>query len=59
ALVQHHIPTEIHIFEKGGHGLSLGTRLTGSADGSWTQSEVAVWPQLVHTWMESWIAGAR
>jgi len=54
-LVSHHIPTEFHLFEKGGHGLSLANRLTGSADGGWTEAAVAVWPQLVHAWMENWV----
>ncbi|MCD8014571.1 MAG: alpha/beta hydrolase [Lachnospiraceae bacterium] len=55
ALVEHHISTEFHLFERGGHGLSLANRLTGSADGGWTEQAVAVWPQLVHAWMENWV----
>ncbi|MCD7737024.1 MAG: alpha/beta hydrolase [Lachnospiraceae bacterium] len=58
-LVRHHVPVEFHLFEKGGHGLSLANRLTGSTGGSpkeaAAEKAVAVWPQLVHNWMESWI----
>lgn len=55
ALVEHHIPTEFHLFEQGDHGMSIANRLTGSTEGSWTERAVAVWPQLVHAWMENWV----
>lgn len=57
ALVKHHIPVEFHMFEKGGHGLSLSNRLTKSAGGSENQPATAKWIELVHNWMEGWIAG--
>lgn len=52
ALVSHHIPVEFHMFEKGGHGLSLANRLTLSASGFGIQPGCEKWMELVHQWME-------
>lgn len=41
ALQSHHIPAELHVFEKGGHG--WGLRKHG---------EVAIWPRLAHDWLQ-------
>jgi len=41
ALQSHHIPAELHVFEKGGHG--WGLRKHG---------EVAIWPHLAHDWLQ-------
>lgn len=57
-LVKNHIPTEFHMFEKGGHGLALANRLTMTADGSSIAAAAAEWIHLVHTWLEEWIAAA-
>ena len=54
ALVKQHIPTEFHIFEKGGHGLSLANRLT-NCTGHGPERAVEAWMPLVHQWMENWI----
>lgn len=54
-LVKHHIPTEFHMFEKGGHGLSLANRLTNNS-GHGTERSAGAWISLVHQWMENWIA---
>lgn len=56
-LVRQHIPTEFHMFEKGGHGMALGTRVTQSNFGQGLNEACSVWIQLVHTWMENWIHG--
>lgn len=55
ALVKHHIPTEFHMFEKGGHGLSLANRLTNCV-GNGPERAAGAWISLVHHWMENWIA---
>lgn len=54
-LVKHRIPTEFHMFEKGGHGLSLANRLTNNT-GHGPQCAVQAWVPLVHQWMENWVA---
>ena len=54
-LAAHHIPVELHIFEKGGHGLSLGSRLTCNKDGYGLNPTCGKWLDLVHTWMENWL----
>ena len=54
-LAAHHIPAELHIFEKGGHGLALGSRLTCGRDGYGLNPACQKWIGLVHTWMENWM----
>lgn len=55
ALVKHHIPTELHIFEKGGHGLALANRLTQNHGASMNLPAVAQWIEMAHKWMEGWL----
>ena len=55
ALVQHGIPVEYHIFQKGAHGLALANRLTGSV-GHGPERAASAWIQLVHQWLENWLA---
>lgn len=43
ALLEAGVPTELHVFERGGHG--FGTRGTHGLP-------VAAWPRLLHTWMD-------
>ena len=57
ALVAHHIPVEFHMFEKGGHGLSLANRLTQSASGFGVQPGCEKWMELVHQWMTESLCG--
>ncbi len=52
-LVEKEIPTELHIFEKGNHGLALSNRLTESATGSKGEPSCECWIDLVHTWIEN------
>ncbi len=54
ALVAQKIPVELHIFEKGGHGLALANRLTQGHGGSTIEPAAAEWIEMVHKWMESW-----
>ena len=53
-LVKNHIQTEFHLFEKGGHGLSLANRLTNTT-GHGPECAAGAWIPLVHQWMENWI----
>lgn len=54
ALLEHNIPVEYHIFERGDHGLSLANRLTGCI-GNGPERAAEEWIHLVHRWMENWI----
>lgn len=53
ALLAHHIPVEYHVFEKGGHGLSLANRLSASASGFGEEKGCQCWIELVHRWLEA------
>lgn len=46
------VPTEFHMYPRGGHGLSLANWLTESADGGGVQEECAGWISLCRTWLE-------
>ncbi len=46
------IPTEFHMYPRGGHGLALGTSLTQTSDGNCIRPECASWISLAHTWLE-------
>ncbi len=57
ALAENGVPFEMHVFPRGGHGLSLATALTDSAgDGGMIDADCAVWPQMAADWMlgEKW-----
>lgn len=45
------IETEVHIFAKGEHGLSLANQLTVHTDGSGAEPSCTAWIHLVHTWL--------
>lgn len=49
ALKKHNVPAEIHIYEKGVHGVGLGS------DPKWTKGEksVATWPTRLEEWLKS------
>lgn len=49
-LNKHRIPHELHIFEKGGHGLALAD-ITTSANASQIQPAAAKWAELAHQWL--------
>lgn len=55
ALVQNDIPSEFHMFQRGGHGLSLANRLSQSSSGFGIEPASETWINLVHTWIEEWI----
>lgn len=54
-LVKQKIPTEFHMFEKGGHGLSLANRVTQNPEGYGIDISCKYWTDLVHNWLERWI----
>ncbi len=47
------VSTELHLYAKGGHGLSLANKLTRSRSDDTMQPECTSWVGLVHTWIES------
>ncbi len=51
ALVKAAVPVELHIFPKGGHGLSLASKLVEREDGSGVQEECAGWIHLADKWL--------
>lgn len=50
ALADHHIPFEIHIFEEGSHGLSLGTQATAESVKQ-VSPEIQPWIRLAEKWL--------
>ena len=48
ALLQHHVPYELHIFPEGPHGLSLANKSTGTS-----LPAVQPWIDLSITWLEN------
>lgn len=53
ALIKQGIPVEFHLFEKGGHGLSLANKLTDNLAGQCLQEECQSWVQLAETWLNN------
>lgn len=53
ALRKNQIPTEFHLYPRGGHGLALGNKLTCSGAGKEIQPEVTTWISLVKTFIEN------
>ena len=51
ALAEHKIPFELHVFEKGPHGLGLATQATAAAK-SQMYSDAAKWADLAGCWLE-------
>jgi acetyl esterase/lipase len=52
-LIEHHVPTELHIFPKGPHGMSLATADLDDPDkGRLSDSHVALWFELSVQWLE-------
>ncbi len=50
ALADHKVPFELHIFECGGHGLSLATQATASAK-TQVNADAAKWVSMVDQWL--------
>ena len=49
ALRKHKVPFELHVFEKGQHGLGLGTGWEGHIKG---EPAFEAWPKLCATWLK-------
>lgn len=58
ALAACHVSTEFHMFEKGGHGLSLANKVTLSESGFGIQPGCEKWMELAHQWMERGLPSA-
>ena len=52
-LYKNHIPVEFHMYEKGGHGLSLANEVTNNTRGDCIQKECQNWIQLAETWLKN------
>lgn len=51
ALADHHVPYELHVFESGVHGLSLGDE-TSDDEGQFLNSYAQDWINLALTWLK-------
>ena len=52
ALVEHGIPAEYHVFEKGPHGLSLANKNTDDRNHTMQEPACATWIDLADKWLE-------
>lgn len=52
AMKERHIPLELHIYDRGGHGLSLGNELTMSPEGYAYEEAVHGWLELFVSWLK-------
>ncbi|MBQ8647607.1 MAG: alpha/beta hydrolase [Oscillospiraceae bacterium] len=52
ALLLNHVPVEYHLYEKGGHGLSLANEQTNDLQGQRFQAECQNWVTLAETWLK-------
>ncbi|MCD7783704.1 MAG: alpha/beta hydrolase [Firmicutes bacterium] len=59
ALSAHHIPFELHVFEKGCHGLSLATRETSCGKSDLEAPEVAEWVNFAAGWVRRSVLNFR
>lgn len=53
ALMKKKIPVEFHLYEKGGHGLSLANHITDNVAHTCDQKECQNWIDLVETWLQN------
>ncbi len=53
ALRKSKVSTELHIFQKGVHGLGPATKLVEKPDGSGVQKECECWIDLADTWLDN------
>lgn len=51
AMLKHHRPVEVHMFEEGFHGLSVANE-SSALIGSQVRPEIAAWTELAHTWLK-------
>ena len=55
ALRQHNIPTELHVFAGGAHGIGTAGELTMSSDGYGVVKECECWMDLANAWIKEYI----
>lgn len=48
---KHHIPVELHLYTKGGHGLALADERTMGREGNGIEPECRSWMELAYCWM--------
>ncbi len=53
AMRKANVPCELHIYPRGGHGLSLANKLTLGQSRKENQPECETWIDLAHTWVEN------
>ena len=53
ALMKKKIPVEFHLYEKGGHGLSLANHITDNVAHTCYQKECQNWIDLVEVWLQN------
>lgn len=51
-LAEEKVPSELHIFTKGEHGLALATEETSLPNGKYFQMECAIWVNLFNQWLK-------
>lgn len=54
SLLKNEIPTEYHMFHRGGHGLSLARPSTQGNNGFGVELSCQVWIQMAYQWLEDW-----
>jgi len=54
ALAKYKIPYELHIFQDGGHGLSLANEVTATSEAQ-IINDCAIWFELAATWLKKHI----
>ena len=52
SLRKNNVPFELHLFPKGGHGLSLATLETAAGGEYGIEETVTVWPELCRNWID-------
>ena len=52
-----HIPVELHLYAKGGHGLGLADERTCDTSGYGSEKECQSWVALANTWLQEVILG--
>lgn len=53
ALLEKQISVEFHVYDRGGHGLSLADEMTKNAEGACYQEECQSWINLAQTWLRN------
>lgn len=49
---KHHIPVELHLYAKGGHGLALADERTMGREGNGVEPECCSWMELAYCWVK-------